>query len=182
MTGFGRWLRDVWLAVVTIAQGMVVTIRYMLATFHPRRKAFTQRFEYPELPVPVRPRYRGFHRYDLTTCIACDQCARACPIDCIYIEKERNPVGKGFRVISFTIDYTKCMFCGLCTYPCPVDCIYMGQTHDLSAYSRDSLIVDFAKLPLEIAWGLGTLNPTAVAESKVIPEPVWLPAAQASGK
>lgn len=180
--GFRRWCRDVWLAIVTIAQGMVVTIRYMLVTFNPRRKAFTQHFEYPELPVPVRPRYRGFHRFDLTTCIACDQCARACPVDCIYIGKEKNPAGKGFRVTAYMIDYTKCMFCGLCTYPCPVDCIYMGQTHDLSAYSRDSLIVDFARLPLEVAWGFGTLNPTAVAESKVIPEPVWYPTAQATAK
>jgi len=24
------------------------------------------------LPVPIKPRYRGFHRYDLTTCIGCD--------------------------------------------------------------------------------------------------------------
>ena len=30
-------------------------------------------------------RYRGFHRYDLTTCIACDQCAKACPVDCISL-------------------------------------------------------------------------------------------------
>ena len=97
-----------------------------------RRRTFTEKFEYPELPVPVAPRYRGFHRFDLTTCIGCDQCAKACPINCIYIHKEKNPQGKGFRVNSFMIDYTKCMFCALCVEPCPVDCIFMGATHDLS--------------------------------------------------
>lgn len=96
------------------------------------------------------------------------------PVDCIYIEKEKSPVGKGFRIDGFTIDYTKCMFCALCVEPCPVDCIFMGSNHDLSCYSRDGCIVDYAKLPLQVAWGQTTLNPTAVAESKVLYEPVWV--------
>ena len=159
------WFRNVLQAVKTVAQGMYITLWYFLQTY--RRKTFTERFEYPELPVPVKPRYRGFHRFDLTTCIGCDKCARACPVDCIYIEKIKNPVGKGFRVNGFKIDYTKCMFCALCVDPCPVDCIFMGSTYDQSCFSRDGCIVDFAKLPVEVAWGQATLNPTAVAASKL---------------
>src|SRR6184192_4052010 len=121
-----------------------------------------------------KPRYRGFHRFDLTTCIGCDKCAKACPVDCIYIDKVKNPVGKGFRVNGFKIDYTKCMFCALCVDPCPVDCIFMGSTFDQSCFSRDGCIVDFAKLPLETAWGQATLNPTAIAASKLTSEPVWI--------
>ena len=34
-------------------------------------------------------------------------------------------------------------------------------------------LVDFAKLPVETAWGQATLNPTAVAASKLVAEPVW---------
>ena len=117
---------------------------------------------------------RGFHRFDLTVCIGCEKCAVACPVDCIYIEKEKSPVGKGFRINGFTIDYTKCMFCALCVEPCPVDCIFMGSNFDLSCFSRDGCIVDYAKLPLDIAWGQTSLNPTAVSESKVLYEPVWV--------
>jgi len=167
-----RWLRDVWDAVFTVAQGMWITLRYWIITYRPQRKTFTEHFEYPELPVPVAPRYRGFHRYDLTTCIACDQCAKACPVDCIYIGKERVTTGKGFKITGFTIDYSKCMFCALCVEPCPVDCIFMGATHDLSCYSRDGCLVDFARLPVDVAWGKATLNPTAVAASKTTVEPV----------
>ena len=48
----------------------------------------------------------------------------------------------------------------------------MGATHDMSCYSRDGCIIDFARLPVDVAWGRATLNPTAVADSKVIVEPV----------
>jgi NADH-quinone oxidoreductase subunit I len=166
------WFRNVYLAIVTIAQGMFITLRYMVQTF--RRKAFTQHFAYPETAIPVRPRYRGFHRFDLTTCIGCDKCARACPVDCIYIDKEKAPPpAKGFVVTGFKIDYTKCMFCALCVDPCPVDCIFMGSTHDLSCFSRDGCVVDFATLPLATAWGQDSLSPTAVYESKKVALPVW---------
>ena len=72
------------------------------------------------------------------------------------------------------IDYTKCMFCALCVDPCPVDCIFMGSNYDLSCYSRDGCVVDYAKLPLEIASGQATLNPTDVYESKKVALPVWV--------
>jgi NADH-quinone oxidoreductase subunit I len=41
-------------------------------------------------------------------------------------------------------------------------------------------VVDFAKLPLEIAWGQDTLNPTAVLESKKVSLPVWVKTAEAT--
>jgi len=167
-----EWFRNLFTAVGTVLEGMRVTFRVFGSTYDQARRTFTEHFEYPELPAPVAARYRGFHRYDLTTCIACDQCAKACPVDCIYIGKERIPGAKGFRVSGFTIDYSKCMFCALCVEPCPVDCIFMGSTLDLSCYSRDGTIVDFARLPVEVAWGRSTLNPTAVAASKVIVDPV----------
>ena len=166
------WLRDLFDAVFTVLEGMLVTLRTWFKTYNPQRKTFTEHFAYPELPVQVAPRYRGFHRYDLSTCIACDQCAKACPVDCIYIGKERAVGSKGFQITGFSIDYSKCMFCAMCVEPCPVDCIFMGSTLDLSCYSRDGVIVDFARLPLDVAWGRATLNPTAVADSKVLAEPV----------
>ena len=151
------WFRNVWMAVSTILRGLFVTLRTMGKTYN--RKAFAQIYEYPEVPLKVKPRYRGFHRFDLTTCIGCEKCAQACPVDCIYIEKEKSPVGKGFRLNGFAIDYTKCMFCALCTYPCPTDCIHMGNLHDLSGYDRESMIVEFTELAKE---GLQT------------PQPMWL--------
>jgi hypothetical protein len=51
----------------------------------------------------------------------------------------------------------------------------MGATHDLSCYSRDGCIVDFSRLPVEVAWGQTTLHPTAVGFS------VYLPLATSTG-
>jgi NADH-quinone oxidoreductase subunit I len=50
----------------------------------------------------------------------------------------------------------------------------MGSTYDQSCFSRDGCIVDFAKLPIEDAWGPTTLNPTAIAASKLVTDPVWV--------
>lgn len=91
------WFRNVFSAISTVAEGLFVTLRVFGSTYNRNRKTFTEQFEYPELPVPVAARYRGFHRFDLTTCIACDQCAKACPVDCIYIGKERVQGGKASR-------------------------------------------------------------------------------------
>ncbi len=52
----------------------------------------------------------------------------------------------GGELLRYAIDYQKCMFCGLCTEPCPTDCIHMGKTHDLSAYSREDMVVEFTEL------------------------------------
>jgi len=181
------WLGNVVSVVGTVSHSLAVTLRTWVSTYRPERKTLTEHFEYPELPAPVAARYRGYHRFDLTTCIACDQCAKACPVDCIYIGKERAEGSKGFKVTGYAIDYTKCMFCALCVEPCPVDCIFMGSTLDLSSYSRDGAIVDFSRLPLEVAWGKATLNPTAVAVSKSnreVVDPGWTrerPAASDSG-
>jgi len=172
ISGVRGWFGNIVQAVATVAHALWVTVRYWGRTYDPRRKTFTEHFEYPELPLEVAARYRGFHRFDLSSCIACERCARDCPVDCIYIGKERVEGRKGFRVTSFIIDYTKCMFCGMCTESCPADCIFMGSTHDLSSYSRDNCIVDFSRIPLEIAWGRATLNPTAVIRSKTVASPV----------
>ena len=167
-----QWLLNIFDAVATVAHAMWVSMRYWVRTYDPKRRTFTEHYEYPELPLKMAPRFRGFHRYDSTVCTSCSLCASVCPADCIYVGREKIPGKKGFKVTSFVIDYTKCMFCALCVEVCPMDTFAMGSTHDLSCYSRDGCSIDFLQLPVEVARGEATLNPMVLAHSRVISQPV----------
>lgn len=166
-----RWFQNVANAVVTVTHSLWVSLRCWIRTYDPKRRTFTEKYEYPELPAVVAPRFRGFHRYDLTSCIACERCANDCPVGCIHIGKQKVEGRKGFQITTFTIDYAQCLVCGICCESCPADCIFMGSSYDLSCYSRDGCAVDFSRLPVEVAWGRATLNPTVVAASRVITRP-----------
>jgi len=129
----------------SILIGMKVTAKYW---FSP-----SVTIKYPFEKLAFAPRYRGIHEFEAEKCIACDMCAKACPVDCIYIDKsaprkidKKTGEATGGELLRYAIDYQKCMFCGLCTEPCPTDCIHMGKNHDLSSYTREEMIVEFAEI------------------------------------
>jgi NADH-quinone oxidoreductase subunit I len=99
---------------------------------------------YPEEKPEVPPGFRGIHLFEKDKCIACDLCAAACPVDCIYIESIGK--GKNAQLTRYEIDYNRCIFCALCVEPCPTSCIHMGQSYDLSRYTSDGCSVDFVKI------------------------------------
>ncbi|MCH7720698.1 MAG: NADH-quinone oxidoreductase subunit I [Planctomycetes bacterium] len=139
------YFRNIYQSLRTILIGMRITLKYCFAQ--------TVTVQYPDMAPVLQPRYRGFHFFEIEKCIACDQCAKACPVDCIYIEKtgpRKIPKGSteavGGAMTRFAIDYAKCMFCALCVPPCPTDCIHMGNLHDLSGFDRQSMVVEFTEL------------------------------------
>jgi NADH-quinone oxidoreductase subunit I len=157
---------NIWSAVKSIAIGMQITLKYNFAR--------TVTLQYPDMAPALQPRYRGFHWFEAEKCIACDMCAKACPVDCIYIEKtgarkinKESGVAVGGALTRYAIDYTKCMFCALCTDPCPTDCIHMGNIHDMSAYTREDMIVEFTDLAQK---GLQTPQPIWMQKDKM---PAW---------
>jgi len=152
------YFREIYKSVYTILVGMRITLRYYFA-----QKVTLQ---YPDVAPALQPRFRGFHYFEIQKCIGCDLCAKACPVDCIYIEKsgprkidKTDGVARGGALHRFAIDYSKCMFCALCCEPCPTDCIHMGDVHDMSGYDRRSMIVEFTRLAEQ---GLQT------------PQPLWM--------
>ena len=156
--GVRDYFHDIWRTVYSILVGMRISLKYTFAK--------TVTLQYPDMAPAIAPRYRGFHFFEIEKCIACDLCAKACPVDCIYIEKsgprkidKATGVATGGAMTRYAIDYAKCMFCALCVDPCPTDCIHMGNLHDLSGFDRESMIVEFTELAKE---GLQT------------PQPLWM--------
>ena len=136
--------------------------------------AKTVTLQYPDVAPALMPRFRGFHFFEIEKCIACDLCAKACPVDCIYIEKtgprkidKKTNIAAGGQMTRYAIDYSKCMFCALCVDPCPTDCIHMGNIHDMSGYTRESMIVEFTDLA---KLGLQTPQPLWMEKDKL---PDW---------
>jgi len=150
-----EYFHNIWMTLKTILIGMRITLRYCFAK--------TVTLQYPDVAPALQPRYRGFHFFEIEKCIACDLCAKACPVDCIYIEKtgprkidKETNIAAGGLMTRYAIDYAKCMFCALCVDPCPTECIHMGNIHDMSGYTRKDMIVEFTDLAKE---GLQTPMP-----------------------
>lgn len=124
-----------------LLQGMQVTLIHF---FRGLREPFT--VQYPEERLPLQPRFRGYPRLRShpetgeELCIACLQCEKICPDECIKIEGEPHPSGRGKRAKSFVIDYERCCLCGLCVDPCPtmpITAIYMSHDYEYAQYERE---------------------------------------------
>ena len=131
-----------------ILKGMAVTLRRFVDTYvadlrhFPRRYAsgpvyermgITERgaftIQYPEVKVPMFPRYRGplvlltDPETGITKCIACGLCERTCPTESIKVTKAEEKV-EGQKVpATYEYDMNTCMFCGFCVQICPSDAL-----------------------------------------------------------
>jgi Na+-translocating ferredoxin:NAD+ oxidoreductase subunit B len=74
------------------------------------------------LPLDTSLGQASMHRrafIDETTCIGCNRCVEACPVDAI----------SGIPQRMHTVIAAHCTGCELCLPPCPVDCITMIERH-----------------------------------------------------
>jgi NADH-quinone oxidoreductase chain I len=111
--------------------------------------------EYPKERVDLEPRFRGMPRLRFDPkngeelCIACHLCEIVCPDECIHIVSEKNPIGKGKRLVSFEINYERCCLCGLCVDPCPtkpLTAIYMSHDYEMADYQRQGFVAPLKAL------------------------------------
>ncbi len=148
----GTYFQDIWDGIVTVLIGMKVTWKHL---FTP---AVTIQYPDVKLTLPERARNRLYVNMD--DCIGCDQCAIACPVNCITIETIKSTpdvdlgltslgTKKRLYVPQFDIDIAKCCYCGLCVPPCPTDCITMTEVYEFSEFDRNNLLYSFATMAPE---------------------------------
>jgi NADH-quinone oxidoreductase subunit I len=162
-------LSDIWDGVRTTLAGLRVTVPYIW------RKPVTTMYPHQRLELPERTRNRLYVNMD--DCIGCDQCARACPVDCIDIETVKAVEGdspgitsdgrkKALWVTKFDIDIAKCCYCGLCTYPCPTECIKMTDVFEFAEGERNNLIYSYITMtPDEIGEKIAAAEADAAAQA-----------------
>ena len=142
------WGSDVWQGFWTVLVGMDVTWKHLFA------KKSTLQYPEEKWTLPPRSRMRLFMKYE--DCIGCGQCARACPVQCIYIKTEKRPAtspaiwaanGQAIKldVTQFDIDMSLCCYCNLCAYPCPTNGLYMTTEYEFAADDVSKHLYHFAK-------------------------------------
>jgi NADH-quinone oxidoreductase subunit I len=152
------YLHNVWTTFSSILIGLGVTLRYCFAR--------TITVQYPDRPPTVKERWRGFHWVEVERCIACEACAKVCPVECIAVERSKPRkldkqlgVAVGGALLAYEIDFGKCLMCGLCVEACPTSCLHMGDNHDMSCYRREDCVSDFVM---------------AARQGRQAPEPLWV--------
>ena len=153
--GLKQYLVNIWQVVFSVVKGMWITFRYVWA-----HKPVT--IEYPEVREVLPERSRGRLYNDVADCIACNQCAMVCPVDCIYIashprpQEEETPKtsnGTPIRLVltQFSIDEALCCYCGLCTVVCPTECLTHTGDYEFAQYTLDQMKYDYLS-PEVMAW------------------------------
>jgi formate hydrogenlyase subunit 6/NADH:ubiquinone oxidoreductase subunit I len=146
-----QYFTDVWQGLSSTFKGLGIVMSHLLT------KKVTRQYPNPEdrYEMPERARNRLYVNMD--DCIGCDQCARACPVNCIIIDTAKAVTGENLGITSngkkkslwvtrFDIDIAKCCYCGLCTFPCPTECIRMTDVFEFSEYDRVELIYNYATM------------------------------------
>ena len=148
MQYFSEAIKSLW----TVLVGMKVTFKHLFVP--------SVTIQYPDIKLALPERERNRLYVNMDDCIGCDQCARACPVNCITIEtvkglpdedlgKTSSGKRKALWVTQFDIDFSKCCYCQLCVFPCPTECIYMTDVYEFSEYERNDLIFNFVTLTPE---------------------------------
>jgi NADH-quinone oxidoreductase subunit I len=152
MSAFGSYFYNIFHSLYTVVVGMKITLKHLF------QRSVTIQYPTVKKAIPERGRNRLFVNID--DCIGCDQCAMACPVDCITIETVKSTpevnlgmtsknTKKRLYVTQFDIDIAKCCYCGLCVWPCPTECIVMTDVYEFSEFDRHNLIYSFANMTKE---------------------------------
>jgi formate hydrogenlyase subunit 6/NADH:ubiquinone oxidoreductase subunit I len=126
--------------LVSILEGMAVTLSWLFR--RPYTVQWPDKLEKP-LEEALPERYRGLLEVDVRLCMACGSCERSCPIGCIAMSMDKDPVTKERFITGFQINASKCMYCGLCVEACPTQAIQHTRVFAASHAELGDLVLRF---------------------------------------
>jgi len=135
------YFSNIAVAAKTIFEGLAITASHMFR--RPITVQYPDKIDAP-LEELIDPRYRGLLDVDLSVCIACKLCEKACPINCIGVGLEKGEGSSRF-LTKFDIDAGLCMFCGFCAEACPTGAIHFTRKFEGATPNLDELIFKFIK-------------------------------------
>lgn len=125
----------------SLAEGMAITIKHFfrrpVTVDYPREKAPISKAQRNAITLIPKDEVGGSHN-----CIACLQCQKICPSNCISITGYR-PDGLAMkRPETFDVNFALCSECGLCLDVCPTNTLGYSKTYDNAGYNRDDFTFD----------------------------------------
>jgi NADH-quinone oxidoreductase subunit I len=137
-----------------IAKGLALTGKQFLRVFltaNRRPAPLHVVSEYPEVPAPLKPRFRG--RLQLLknaegelACVCCMACEKICPTNAIHIEAGKKEGRKTRIPLRYDFEMERCVFCGFCVEACNFDAITLNDQFELATYRREDLALGLADL------------------------------------
>jgi len=168
-----------------LIKGMRVTLRHIIESYTDDLKRVPKRYEggrevlkqgpdregiytiqYPEEKRQLPERFRYLPMLIADRCTACGICAKACPPQCIWIERAQDEAGKNLRKpAKWVLDATICMGCGMCAEFCTFDAIAMSKDYEQAFRDRDQMVFDLDYLTVSESH-YAEANPTLWAEEQ----------------
>jgi len=142
-----KYFRNIRKTVSSTSKGMFITMKCAVT-----EKEVTLQYPEEKEVLPLTSRNRLYNNVD--DCIACNQCARACPVGCIYLasqkrdkdlpeKKTSNGTSIKMDLTQYTIDTALCCFCGICTTVCPTNSLFHTTEFEYSQYELSGLKIDY---------------------------------------
>ena len=127
------------------------------------RKKLTEK--YPEEKPQLADRWRGGFQLDVSQCIACTLCEKACPNKVITMTTSVDE-NKKKQLASYELNLSYCLLCGLCVEACPKHCLRFTKEFETATYYKEQTVLDlFNNQNLS-----APMSTYGIPEKKVVPE------------